>query len=159
MGIKIEDGLLYIPKGCSGRLILFNEDNYDLKEGTDISVLSKVGGYVPKEDFNHVLAILEDEEGIKAYADTSFLYDCVMEKILRWEFDGCKKVKNKCSDSCDDFTMYTYILMSAFEDALRYDHISDAISILKQLKELCKDCFTNKVGSGKSNTDCGCNGV
>lgn len=158
----IKDGHLSFIEPISGDIILYTERSYRSRSGVNISApIEAEGKYrLSSEDY---LVILENKGLIKLVGNLGRVYDCVIDKFLKWEFEGCKKVQDPCSDSCDDFSMYSYVLLSSLEDSIRYQRIEDAVGIAIQLRELCKDCRSafEKSSSKKisDSSSCGCNGI
>lgn len=144
------------------RAILYHDDGYISKEGIDISSLlfASNEGIIPSDIVgasNGIFIVeVDGEEYVSVVLDT--YYDCVIKKLMNWEFEDCKKKVDRCKTECDDFSIYSYLLMSGIEMAVSQNMITEAIHLMGQLRELCQDC-TEQDKSNSSLSGCGCNGA
>lgn len=77
---------------------------------------------------------------IRAVAGNFAAYhECLLNKTLKIDFNGCGKKDNTCSE-CDEEVFYISALLSSLYSAIRFQRFSTACKIIEQLNSFCDTC-------------------
>lgn len=92
----------------------------------------------------------EDQEGqcdnesnrrIAVAANLISYHECLLNKVLSADINGCKQKKSNCVE-CEQNMLYIQVLISSLYSAIRFGFYEEAIRILETLNEMCEICNT-----------------
>lgn len=107
--------------------------------------LTKITGlYFLEFESNEVIVPGDNNSNVALGVTANFIqyHECVLNKLLKIEVDGCKPVINTECDECEGNVPFISSLLQALKEAVKFGFYEEAIKIIKNLDDLCDICHT-----------------
>lgn len=69
-------------------------------------------------------------------------HECILNKLLKTDVDGCKPIINNECDECAGNVYYINTLLTTLRDAIKFGFYEEAVRIIGDLDDLCDVCHT-----------------